>query len=98
MRNKYSEIDIIAENKEYIVFVEVKTRAENSLVRPVYAVDSRKQHKLLQAAHYFLNYSYKTDKQPRFDIAEVTLNERNKPCDINYISNAIVQTGSYSSF
>ena len=27
MRNEYSEIDIIAESKEYIIFVEVKSRS-----------------------------------------------------------------------
>lgn len=98
MRNKHSEIDIIAENKEYIIFVEVKTRSEDSIIRPVYAVDKVKQEKIIKAAHYYLNYSYKTSKQPRFDISEVTLNKRNKPANINYISNAFIQSGNYSSF
>lgn len=98
MRNKYSEIDIIAENREYIIFVEVKTRTEDSIVRGVDAVDFRKQQKLLQAAHYYLNYTRKSTKQPRFDIAEVTLNEKNKPCSINYIPNAFSQEGTYASF
>ncbi len=98
MRNKHSEIDIIAENKEYIIFVEVKTRSEDSIIRPVYAVDKVKQEKIIKAAHYYLNYSYKTSKQPRFDISEVTLNKRNKPANINYISNAFTQSGNYSSF
>ena len=97
MRNKYSEIDIIAENKEYIVFVEVKTRSSNGAIRPSDAVNFKKQQKILKAAKHYLVYTYKTSKQPRFDVAEVYLSsEKRKPDSINYIDNAFGQGGSYA--
>ena len=34
--SRYGEIDVIAENEEYIVFVEVKTRKAGSMVSPPY--------------------------------------------------------------
>lgn len=64
------EIDIIAENDEYIIFVEVKTRADNSLYLPREAVDERKQKKLSLAAMKYLSQSG-SEKQPRFDVFEV---------------------------
>lgn len=98
-RNKYSEIDIIAENKEYIIFVEVKSRTDDSLARPADAVNYRKQQMIIRAAKYYLTYTNQSSKQPRFDIAEVYLSERNnKPYKLNYIPNAFSQGGSYAVF
>ena len=54
-RKRYGEIDIVAENKEYVVFVEVKTRHENSMTQPVDAVDKRKQMRLIKTASAFLS-------------------------------------------
>lgn len=80
------EIDIIAQNGEYIIFVEVKTRSENALYSPAEAVDYKKQKRLSVAAYKFLSDN-KTDKQPQFDIFEVyTVNDR--IYKINRIENA----------
>ena len=93
-RNKYSEIDIIAEDKEYIVFVEVKTRTGEGITRPADAVNYRKQQMILRAAKYYLSYTNQSSKQPRFDVAEVYLSEKNnKPYKLNYIPNAFSQPG-----
>ncbi|MBQ4568796.1 MAG: YraN family protein [Ruminococcus sp.] len=96
LRNRYSEIDIIAESKEYIVFVEVKTRRENQPLRPSAAVNFAKQQKIMKAAKHYLSYTYTTLKQPRFDVAEVYLNDKNKVVRINYIENAFWQGGNYA--
>ncbi len=99
MRNKYSEIDIIAENKEYIIFVEVKTRTGEDSHRPADSVNLRKQQMILKAAKYYLTFSNQSNKQPRFDVAEVFLTEdKNKPYKINYIENAFSQGGTYAVF
>lgn len=99
MRNKYSEIDIIAENKEYIVFVEVKTRSSKGSISPSDAVNFKKQQKIMKAAKYYLVYTHKTSKQPRFDVAEVYLSpSKGKPENLNYIDNAFGQGGSYAVF
>ncbi len=99
MRNKYSEIDIIAENKEYIIFVEVKTRTGEGTPRPADAVNLRKQQMILKAAKCYLTYTNHSNKQPRFDVAEVFLTEdKNKPYKINYIENAFSQGGTYAVF
>ena len=80
------EIDIIAENGEYIIFVEVKTRSSNSLYSPAEAVDFKKQKRLTVAAMKYLSEN-ETEKQPQFDVFEVyTTNER--IYKVNRIENA----------
>lgn len=89
----HNEIDIIAENKEYIVFVEVKTRSvknENDygFFTPSQAVTNAKRKRTLTAARAFLS-KYKKSRQPRFDVIEVYLNkDTNKVIKINHIINA----------
>ena len=64
------EIDIIAENEEYIIFVEVKSRSDNSFASPGEAVDQRKQKRLTLAAMKYLSEN-ETEKQAHFDVFEV---------------------------
>ena len=95
-RNKMGEIDIIATKDEDLVFVEVKTRKENSLYAPVLAVTKQKQNKLMKTAYVYLK-EYPTNKNIRFDIIEVIHNSK-KVISINHIKNAFMQGGSYGSF
>ena len=73
-RTEFDEIDIIAENGVYIVFVEVKARRndESSLQygRPASAVGKRKTDSVAFAAKEYL-FSHKTSLQPRFDVIEI---------------------------
>ncbi len=97
-RKKYGEIDIIAENKEYIIFVEVKTRHENSIVSAATAVDKRKQLRLLKTAFVFMSEN-NFDKLCRFDVCEVYVKSDNlKLKYINYIENAFEQEGGYAPY
>ncbi|MCX8015284.1 MAG: YraN family protein, partial [candidate division WOR-3 bacterium] len=47
------EIDIIAQDKEAIVFVEVKTRQSDYLTKPFESVGQKKQEKLRSLAEYY---------------------------------------------
>ena len=69
--SRFGEIDIIAQNKDYIVFVEVKTRDENYSVSPLEAVTMSKQKKLYKTALLYLQ-SHPTKLQPRFDVIGIT--------------------------
>jgi len=70
----HDEIDIIAEDDKYILFIEVKARAQTGINRkfgrPASAVDESKRQKLLRAAKEYLRTS-DTPKQPRIDVIEV---------------------------
>lgn len=85
--SKYGEIDIIAEKEKYIVFVEVKTRRYNTVVRGTYAVDRNKQKKISKTAIMYLS-STGTSLQPRFDVVEIINCGLNNEVKINHIKNA----------
>ncbi len=83
---RFGEIDIIAKDKEYILFVEVKARELGAFVSGFEAVDRRKQNKIiLSAKHYLLNNP--SELQPRFDVACVHL-KNSKIIDFDYLENA----------
>lgn len=80
-----AEIDIIAERRREIVFVEVKTRTyrkEELMTAPPpgVAVNANKQRVTREAARQYV-YERHTSKQPRMDVVEVWLCKRddNKP-------------------
>ena len=99
-----NEIDIIAENEDYFVIVEVKTRTclypeSNAFGIPARAVDASKRKNTVAAAKGYLATNYINGKQPRIDVIEVYLLEQNdnllnpKPIKINHIRNAFDSRG-----
>lgn len=70
-RDRFGEIDVIAENGEHIIFVEVKTRMEGALVSGLEAVDRRKAERIRKTALSFVKRLHR-ELEPRFDVAEVT--------------------------
>lgn len=88
--SRYGEIDIVAENRECIAFVEVKTRVKNSLVSGLEAVDFGKQTRTKNASQTFMR-RLRTNLPPRLDVAEVTVVDEKDGTfqfEINYIENA----------
>ena len=64
------EVDIIAENDEYIIFCEVKTRKNNRYGEPETFVDKGKQKNMFAAANHYIGRNSIT-KEARFDILTV---------------------------
>ncbi len=87
--SRYGEIDIIAEKDNLLLFVEVKTRAENQMVAGREAVDFNKQNRIKATANDFLRKT-KQDYTCRFDVSEVTYKETEQgiDCEIYYITDA----------
>ncbi len=97
-KTKVGEIDIICENKDYIVFVEVKTRKKGSIASGVFAVNRDKRQHIFNVADNYLK-SHKCDKQPRFDIVEVEINETDNSYNVkNHYVDAFMQGGDYAVF
>lgn len=90
-RIKGGEIDIIADNSDYIAFVEVKSRKPDSMVSGFEAVNKRKRSLIIKtAADYCCKHPNML--QPRFDVAQVIISG-DKVLSIDYITNAYDTTG-----
>ncbi len=101
-RLSHDEIDIIAEDEKYIVFAEVKSRAQTEVNkrfgRPALAVNYDKKKNLLRAAERYLRLE-RPNKQPRIDVIEVyfppitestpTCISKLMPLDIKHFRNAV---------
>lgn len=97
--SRYGEIDIIAKNKEFILFVEVKTRCENSLGSPAQAVTKQKQKKIIRTAVEYISET-NLELQPRFDVIEVVTkkSEKFEVKEHNHIENAFWAEDIYEIF
>ena len=69
-RTRLGEIDLICEDRKSIVFVEVKTRKDDSFAQAKEFVTGAKQSRIIAAAKMYLA-GHGTAKQPRFDVVEV---------------------------
>ena len=67
---RFGEIDLIVQNRRFLVFVEVKLRKSARFAQAREAVDWRKQDRLRMTASIYLSEN-PTNLQPRFDIIEV---------------------------
>lgn len=67
---RYGEIDLIVQNKTYLVFVEVKLRKSADFANAADFVDQRKQTRIRTTAELYLT-QHETDLQPRFDVIEI---------------------------
>ncbi len=69
-RCRFGEIDLIAANRKYLLFVEVKTRKTADFAEAKEFVDNRKQARIRSTAEMYLSQN-PTKLQPRFDVIEV---------------------------
>ena len=90
-RIKGGEIDIIAENGDYIAFTEVKSRKPDSMTSGFEAVSRRKQGLIIKTACEYCR-RFPNMLQPRFDVAQVIIDE-GRVVSIEYIENAYDTTG-----
>lgn len=81
------EIDIIASDEEYIIFVEVKTRTSSQWGNPEEAVSDRKIKRIIEAADFYLK-EYNIEKPARFDIIAIISNGTN--IDIEHFEDAFL--------
>lgn len=85
------ELDIIAENKTEIAFVEVKTRTSvYGNKTPEEYVDEIKKRRVIAAANAYIKYKH-IDKSPRFDIIGLVVNPYTREFTyVNHIENAFI--------
>ncbi len=86
-RYGHGEIDIIAKNKNILIFIEVKTRKNLEYGRPELAVTKSKQRQIRKIAEAYLVEKNISDIDCRIDVVAILL-KKNLPPEINHIENA----------
>lgn len=85
-RTKLGEIDIIAQKKDVVAFIEVKTRKSLTYGLPREAVTPHKQMTIHRLAQQYIQYKKLEGVTFRFDVIEVQFIE--DAMHINHIENA----------
>ncbi len=80
------EVDIIAENRFCVAFVEVKTREINYIVSPTQSVTLTKQKNIIKAANIYIKQR-NIDKEVSLDVISV-ITQGEKIVEIEHIPNA----------
>ena len=84
---KQGEIDIIAKDKNEIVFIEVKSRSNKLFGIPSEAVKKQKIKHLFRTARYFLYKNKMINEYIRFDVVEILI--KSGKFNINHIKQIV---------
>jgi len=87
VRSRYGELDIVALDKDVVVFVEVKTRVSDACGGGVEALHPFKQRQIVRLAQAYIARREWEDRSARFDVVSIGYNERGEE-EIELIENA----------
>jgi putative endonuclease len=73
------ELDLVALDRDTLVFVEVKTRRDDAAAMPEDAVNFHKRRQVTAAAKYYLLQTRAHDRPCRFDVLAILLREGQEP-------------------
>jgi putative endonuclease len=93
-KSRLGEIDIIAQDKDTICFVEVKTRSSDKFGLPQEALSNFKQRQIAKTAIGFLKENKLLERKARFDAVSVTC--RGDSLKIDLITNAFELDPSFT--
>lgn len=88
-RSPGGEIDIIARQGEWLVFVEVRTKRSRNFGTPEESITQRKKAKLVAVAEHYLQNHEPQPKSWRIDLVAVELDNRNRASRIELTENAV---------
>lgn len=88
-RCREGEIDIIAHQGEYLVFIEVRTKGNLDFGTPEESITLSKKEKLIALALTYINTHQNLPSLWRIDVVAVEVNDKGKTKRIELIENAI---------
>lgn len=83
------EMDVIAQDGEYLVFVEVRTRRGRDYGTPEESITSSKQARLIQVALTYLQEKALENVDWRIDIVAIEMSRQGKLLRLELIKNAV---------
>ena len=94
-RCPHGEIDIVAQRKDYLVFVEVRTKSSLDFGTPEESITQAKKRKLIASALTYTNTHQKLPSLWRIDVVAIELDDKRKTKRIELIESAIEQDSSF---
>ncbi len=94
-RCREGEIDIIAQQGAYLVFIEVRTKSNLDFGSPEESITQSKKEKLIAAALTYINTHQKLPPLWRIDVVALEVNDKGKTKRIELIENAIEQDSHF---
>jgi len=88
-RCREGEIDIIAEHKDYLVFIEVRTKTGSSFGSPEESVTFAKKEKLIASALAYMSSHKDLPDNWRIDFVGIEMDQKGKATRIELIQNAV---------
>ncbi|NWF77493.1 MAG: YraN family protein [Chloroflexi bacterium] len=95
-RCPHGEIDIVAQKKDYLVFVEVRTKSNLDFGTPEESLTEAKKKKLIASAVTYITTHQKLPPQWRIDVVAIELDDKGKAKRIELIENAIEQGSRFT--
>jgi len=92
------ELDLVAADRETIVFIEVKTRQTHKAGHPADAVDAKKQRRLTRLAVTFLKRHGLLEHPARFDVVAITWPANRWFPTIEHFKNAFDAVGEWEFY
>jgi putative endonuclease len=93
---RYGELDLVAREGNELVFIEVKTRINQSFGSGLEAITKKKRAHLIRTALCYLQQQHNQDLPCRFDIIALNLDQRGQLLDYQLIPDAFaVEGGNY---
>ena len=87
-RCKLGELDIVARDGPFLVFVEVRTVTGYSRGTPQESITPKKKRRLRKLAMFFMQYSGLNNTPARFDVIAVTISRETGVIKLEHIINA----------
>ena len=94
-RCRHGEIDIIAQQKDCLVFVEVRTKSNLEFGTPEESITHAKKEKLIASALAYATTHQDLPPLWRIDVVAVELDDKGKAKRIELIENAIEQDSRF---
>jgi len=95
-RCRHGEIDIIAQKKDCLVFVEVRTKSNLDFGTPEESITRAKKEKLIASALTYTNTHQNLPALWRIDVVAIELDDKGKARRIELIENAIEQSARFN--
>jgi len=97
-RCKIGELDLVAVDRQTVVFVEVRSTEGDTTEKPALSVDFAKQKRLTQLALYFLQRRKLLNQSARFDVICIAWPAAQKTPIVEHFKNAFEAVGRFQMY